>query len=336
MSVSARKGGREADLYMLYKVACYYYQDGLLQDEISAIEQISRSQISRYLSQARELGIVRVSVSLPQAPDCLALEKRLEGKLGLRRVVVSPCASNREAARRRAIAASAAIYLLDALEGAHIIGFGWGRTIYDTSLQLPYSKHTRNALYVPLIGVSGVNDAAFQINTIIDRIAERRKGQGYFLALPTFRQKLIPMAGIDNTRVQKLKDYWKVLDAAVFGLGTVRQSDRFMNEEVQPLYSQRVRNSKAEGEILSQFFFEDGRLLDYGEEDLIQLAFDLNDLARVPTTICLAGGNEKVNGIIQGARLGFFKHLVTDSFTAQAIDQRLGEGKNDESLDVSW
>lgn len=330
MSMPAPNGGevsRESDRYLLYKVACYYYQDGLLQEEISAMEQISRSQISRYLSRARELGIVKVSVALPEEPDILALEKRLEAKLGLEKVVVAPCSSGREDARIRAIASSAAVYLSQVLRNAHIIGFGWGRTIYETSLQMPYSKNVQNAaLYVPLIGVSGVSDSSFQINTIIDRIAERRKGQGYFLALPTFRQKLIPMAGIDNARIKKLMDYWKVLDAAVFGLGTIRQSERFMGEEARPLYNQKVRNSKADGEILSQFFFQDGRLLAYDEEEYVQLAYGLHGLRDVPLTICLAGGDEKVIGITQGAQLGFFKHLVTDSHTAKQLDRGSGEG----------
>lgn len=321
-----RPSNRETDPYLLYKIACYYYQDGLMQEEIAEIEQISRSQISRYLSRARELGIAQVSVSLPEAPDIKALEMRLEEGLGLERVVVAPCAVHREHARTHAIASSASVHLTEAFQDAHVIGFGWGRTIYETSLQLPYRKGTQNTLYVPLIGVAGVNDPSFQINTIIDRIAERQKGQGYFLTLPTFRQKKIPVAGIDSARIKKLKNYWKVLDVAVFGLGTIRQSERFMGEEAWPLYNQKVRNSKAEGEILSQFFYQDGRLLDYGEADYIQLAFDLHQLREVPVTVCLAGGSEKVNGLVQGAQLGFFKRLITDQYTAELLDARLEKG----------
>ncbi len=316
---------REGDLNLLYKIACYYYQDGLMQEEIAELERISRSQISRYLSRARELGIVKVSVSLPDIPGFSAMEKRLEKALGLEKVVIAPCSSNRELARRHAIASSASIYLLEVLRDAHIIGFGWGRTVYETSLQLPFSKDKQNALYVPLIGVSGINDSAFQTNTIIDRIAERRKGSSYLLTLPTFRQRQFQLAGIDDARIEKLKDYWKVLDAAVFGLGTIRQSEHFMGEEARPLYYQKVRNSGADGEILSQFFFRDGRLLDCSDEDYIQMAFRLHELKNIPVTICLAGGTEKVKGPDPGGRLGFFKHLVTDSRTAELMEQELKE-----------
>ena len=317
--------GRESDLNLLYKIACYYYQDGLMQEEIAELERISRSQISRYLNRARELGIVKVLVSLPDFPGFSAMEKRLEEALGLEKVVIAPCSSGRELARRRAIASSASIYLLEALRDAHVIGFGWGRTVYETSLQLPFSKKKQNALYVPLIGVSGINDSAFQTNTIIDRIAERRKGRGYLLTLPTFRQKQFYLADIDDVRVKKLRDYWQVLDAAVFGLGTIRQSEYFMGEEVRSLYNMKVRNSGADGEILSQFFFKDGRLLNYEDEDYIPMAFELHGLKNIPVTICLAGGAEKVKGLIQGSRLGFFKRLVTDSYTAELMEQELKE-----------
>lgn len=316
---------RYTDLYLLYKIASYYYQDGLLQDEISALEQISRSQISRYLTRAKEEGIVHVSLSLPEVPDIIALERRLESSLRLERVLVAPCHSSKEAVRTSAIASSGGVYLDQVLHGTHVVGFGWGKTLYETSLQIPYSKHTNNTLIIPLIGVSGVNNPIYQINTIIDRIAERRKGQGYYMALPTYRQKVIPIGSIDNARISRLKSYWRVLDAAVFGLGTIRQSEQFMGEEARPLYNQRVRKSKAEAEILSQFFFKDGNLVDFDEDDYIQLAFALEDLKQVPLSICLAGGNEKVNGIIQGARLSYFKHLVTDQFTARLLDQALKE-----------
>lgn len=320
-----RTANRYTDLYMLYKIASYYYQDGLLQDEISALEQISRSQISRYLTRAKEEGIVRVSISLPEVPDISALERRLQSSLHLERVLIAPCHSSSETARTSAIASSGGVYLGEVLNGTHVVGFGWGRTLYETSLQIPYRKHTDNTLYVPLIGVSGVNNPIYQINTIIDRVAERRKGQGYYMALPTYRQKIIPIDSVDSVRINRLKSYWRVLDAAVFSLGTIRQSEQFMGEEARPLYNQKVRNSKAEAEILSQFFFKDGDLVDFDEDDYIQLAFALKDLKQVPLSICLAGGNEKVNGIIQGARLSYFKHLVTDQVTARLLDQAIEE-----------
>ena len=314
--------GRQIDPMMMYKVASYYYKDGLSQMEIAEMERISRSQISRILDRARASGMVRVSVALPENKQASQLAQTLERRLKLSKVVIAQSAAE-ERKRAHAIASAAACYLPEALKGCRLVGIGWGQTVYETSLQMPYSRDQDAAVFVPLVGVSGVANPVFQMNTIIDRMAERRRAKGYFLSLPTFRQKMLPMADVDKKRVACLKAYWKKLDAAVFGLGTIRQAERFMQEEASSRFMTTARNSAAQGEILSRFFYEDGRPLQIHDDAIEQLAFRLEDLHKVPKTICLAGGPEKVPVLIQAARCRFFNHLVTDRLTAERMIQTM-------------
>ena len=82
------------ELRLLVKVARFYYEDGLNQDAITARLGLSRSKVSRLMAQARETGVVQISVV---APDDLFQEfrsrnsdatsegrRRLDVEIGLR------------------------------------------------------------------------------------------------------------------------------------------------------------------------------------------------------------------------------------------------------------
>ncbi len=60
------------------------------------------------------------------------------------------------------------------------------------------------------------------------------------------------------------------------------------------------------GDILSQFYFADGRKLEL-QSDYRLMAFDIEKLVSIPKTVCLAGGEEKVEAIYAGAKAGYFR-----------------------------
>ena len=53
------------DMALMVKVAQMYYIDGLKQEQIAKQVQISRSLISMILAEAKEVGIVEVSIRNP-------------------------------------------------------------------------------------------------------------------------------------------------------------------------------------------------------------------------------------------------------------------------------
>lgn len=67
---------------MLATVANLYYNSEMTQNEIAARMYTSRSKISRMLKEARELGIVEISIKEPWERD-LDLEKQIQDRCGL-------------------------------------------------------------------------------------------------------------------------------------------------------------------------------------------------------------------------------------------------------------
>jgi DNA-binding transcriptional regulator LsrR (DeoR family) len=119
-----------------------------------------------------------------------------------------------------------------------------------------------------------------------------------------------------------MQHYWNLLDAAIFGLGGRLSDDTFFAEELGEEYAQYIKRSNFVGDVLAQFFFEDGTSMDL-QERYRQTAFAIEKLPKVPKTICLAGGKDKVDALYAGARAGFFKTLVTDSVTARLLYEKI-------------
>ena len=72
--------------------------------------------------------------------------------------------------------------------------------------------------------------------------------------------------------------------------------------------------------VCSHYFAADGEVL--GEEhDARLIAASRDEFKRIPLTIGVAGGPEKVAGIVGAARAGLVNALVTDEETANSCLQ---------------
>ncbi|MFY9429565.1 MAG: helix-turn-helix domain-containing protein, partial [bacterium] len=72
----------ESRLQMLLQIARLYYEKGETQQEIATKLNISRPQVSRYLQQAREMGVVQINIVDPREV-CEALGQELKERFGL-------------------------------------------------------------------------------------------------------------------------------------------------------------------------------------------------------------------------------------------------------------
>ncbi len=312
------------DYLKLYHVAQRYYQEGLTQAQISERENISRSQVSRMLDAARELGIVRIEVTLPEEMDRDSLGAFLQERLGLKRVILAEVDPDMRDERSisLAVAQEAAKVLPRLLRGCRVVGLGWGKTMYRMASCLSFRQNRRDTVFVPLIGASGNDNPFLQINTIIDRVAEHLNGDLYFTNLPAFREKEVPLTAYESKRLQLLHEYWDHLDAAVFGMGSRTGSDEFFDEEIPAASRERIRKEPVIGDLLSQFFCADGSLL-APDEGYHTNAFPAGRLKNINNAICLAGGSEKTDALLTAAQAGYFKILITDTNTAGQMYDRI-------------
>lgn len=313
------------DYTMLYRIAKYYYQDKLSQNEIAQREHLSRPHISRLLDKARECGIVQINVVFPEEQLVSKTGAMLKKGLGLDEAIIAFIPEDTKPSSSKTfmnIATAAAKRLPALLRGCKTIGVGWGRTVYETSRQLPFCDNIEKATFVPLIGISGEDSPYLQINTILDRFAEKFGADSFYTNIPTIRENDVKLSKIEQIRYARLQQYWAKLDAAVIGLGIPPQEGKFLISEVSQDYRKMMTRSNTIGDILCQFFYANGRVIDF-KSHYEQFSFSIHILKSIDKVICLAGGRAKVDGIITAASNGFFKTLITDSNTAKMILERL-------------
>ena len=314
------------DISTIYRIARYYYVEGLSQEEIADKEGFSRSQISRLIERAKSLGLVKITLVPPASQQTEKLSEALVETLGLRAATVVPVgksANHEEIAK--AIAMRAADVLGEMLPAFSVVGIGWGKTVYETAMLLPHrSTQTGRPFFVPLIGLSGDTNPNLQINTIIDRFSTSFQSKGLFVNLSSVREKGCALSGIEEQRIHALRDYWNQVEATVVGLGTPPSASVNIIDELPERYKEELKKSASCGDILAQFFDQRGVIF-HSEHEYDLLSFDIRNLPKLQRSICLAGGELKVRGIIAAARAKFISDLITDEQTANTILMLLRE-----------
>jgi DNA-binding transcriptional regulator LsrR (DeoR family) len=294
-----------------YAVARLHFEQGLSQAEIAERLSISRSTVSRLLTEARESGIVRIELRPPVSDSELGGE--LAASLSLRRVVVAPQEAN---GTRLAIVAAALEELADlALAPGDVLALGWGRALWELSgPRLPTLSGVR---LVPAVGGMEETERPFQGNEIVRRAAEHSGATAHLLHAPAMPNAKLRQALARDPAIHAVVGLWDRLDAAIVGLGAPPgQPESYVPSYVANTAARQALRRSA-GDIATRYFDLGGRPVPYpGEERL--LALTRKQLQAADTVIGVAAGTEKVRPIVGAARARLMHVLVTDTATAAA------------------
>jgi DNA-binding transcriptional regulator LsrR (DeoR family) len=305
------------ELRLLVKVSRFYYEDGLNQDTIKDRLGLSRSKVSRLMAQARETGIVQISVISPEQLY-LDLEKQLEERFGLQEaLVVEAQPGDPQDVVSRAVGSGAAAFLTRALEPRSTVGFAWGSTLRYMAMALSPQRFPDVQL-VQIIGGLGQPEAEVHA-TELCRSVSRSLG---------CRLTLLPVPGIvadqrtrrallSDVHVQRAVEAFDHLDLAVVGVGaptmdsvTMRDGSIISRAELDDLLARG-----AVGDIALRYFDREGRCVESEINDRI-IGITLEQLKRGPRVVAVSGGPQKVPAIRAALRGGLIDVLVTDSVTA--------------------
>ncbi len=130
--IRRRTAGQVSGESIVIEAAWMYYHDGLNQNEIARLLQVSRATVVNYLQEARERGYIRISLS----PDVFTghqLAEDLRERFGLKAAFVVPGALCSEEDALLRVARGAAQWLPSLLEAGDRLGVAWGRTVYEVA-----------------------------------------------------------------------------------------------------------------------------------------------------------------------------------------------------------
>ena len=315
---------KKDDSILMYRIAKLYYLQNISQVEISRIEGISRSTVSRLLDKARSSGIISVDVKLPISTKAEKLEKELCKRLGIKEVIVAPTSAQEntpetEEAILRDLSSVAAAHLPRLLADCQMIGIGWGRSLYHTAAELPYTQATPAKLFVPIVNDFSTHVRYLQTSTIVSRFSEKFESNGYYLNIAPKQRIKGERTEEELNNIRQLAVYWDVLDAAILSFSSPQQClsspiyrclwenglDTVPPEEEHMLF-----------ECMGQVLYEDGSY--YGvNRNYDTVALDLQRLKEIPNVICIGGGIAKVQTLVYAGLSGYYKTLIVDHPTAE-------------------
>jgi DNA-binding transcriptional regulator LsrR (DeoR family) len=310
-------------LRLLAKVARMYHERGVRQPQIAADLHISQSRVSRLLTQAAELGIVRTTVTLPSGVYT-DLEENLTERYGLADCIVVD-ADGSSGAVLPALGAATAAYLSDTLTDGDKVGISsWSATLLATvEAMRPKNKGGTVDLVTQLVG--GVGDPRVQLEAtrLLDRFATVTGARPLFLPTPGLvTDPAVRRALLQDPAVIGVQRAWKELTVALVGIGSVQPSPLLQRSgnAIDPAQQAELQELGAVGDVCLRFFDRNGRLIDSPFNDRI-LGISPEELKSVPRRIGVAGGSNKLEAIHAAVRGGWVNTLITDLDTARHMVQ---------------
>jgi len=308
---------------VILRIAKYYYLDGLSQQEIGERENIHRSQISRILKLARELGYVQIRISTPDNHTADSLARQVEHKLELREVFVAPSLSPK-ADQNESVYFFAARHLEEILPHSRNIGIGIGKTLYNVAAQLSAQKIDDRHDFYSIVGYSGTDNPNLQASVILDNFARPFNGNCHYNNYPICVARSM-MSQLNLDRITELKNAFQTLDTVVLSIGGPINIDYPYLDEFS-IFGKDIDTAHAlarpHGNLLGHVFYDKKEYLKL-PGDYMMTSMTLKQLEQTPKVICIAHGKHKVDAIISAARQNYIKSLITDEATAQSILQKI-------------
>lgn len=315
----------------LADVAEMYYQNELTQAQISREIGLTRSAVSRMLSEAREKGIVEIIVHRP-----LRFEEELEAALLERfdlagaRVLLWQQRPGQYGRLRRRLGRVAAGLLQGLLNAEMVLGVAWGTTVNATIEALPVDE-SLSLEVVQLVGVLGSESHAFNAQALVSDLARKFNGRATYLYSPFIVENAATARSIRSIpAVNEALAMGRRSDIALLGIGTTEpkhctllQSGHITRSTLDDLVQ-----AGAVGDVCALFYDHDGRQIESSFHDQL-VGITCEDLKEIPIRLGVAGHTDKADAILGALHGGFVNMLVTDSETAQKVlgRERVAGGK---------
>lgn len=308
---------RHALFDLLARVATLYYLEEWTQDRIARKLGLSRQKVQRLLRQAREQRIVEIHVH--SAPVLhLELENKIRTTFHLDDAIVAPAHPD-EQLSRMAVARAAASYLERQMSDGMIVTVGLGRNANETANCLQ-SVRPIDCTFASAMGGSPYMGESINPNSICGNLAARVRGRAQLLYAPAYvegrhaRDLLLVQEAISETL-----EIAKRADVALMGIGTPSDDSILVQAGCLSLAeARRLREIDAVGELLGNFFNEEGRKIT-SDLDTRLIGLTLDDLKRIPKVIAVASEVEKSRAILGALRTGAINVLVTECKNALTV-----------------
>lgn len=294
-------------------VARRYYLDDQKQSDIAAELGVSRPMVSRLLTEARQLGVVEITVHDPEVKAASLLERLRAGSSIKDGILVEDGAGD---ASTNQLLSQGAVELLEQLQSRRL-GVGWGHLIGQLVTWL--EKNPRHGSSVtdicPLVGNASIPARNYQSNENVRLMAQQLGASPHFLYLPALPESLEEKQILCSTEIyRQIHEEWERIDTALVNIGDYPSSPDFAS---LVRYGGLLQEHHACGRMLVYYFNEDGTVIQSDQDFAIQVP--LETLKQCPNIIGVCSANTSAKAVKGALKSGILTHIVARSSLIHSI-----------------
>lgn len=311
---------------LLTEIAVSYYQNGATQEEISKKFAISRAKVGRLLKQARDEGIVEITVKYHPVFSA-KIEERLIKRFGVKRALIALDQADEEAQRLQ-VAGLVSNYLTATLKNGMVVTVGQGRNVSSIAHHVGVIT-PRDCKFVSGIGGIHPRGGMFNADHICRQLAKKYGGSSETLYAPAYAEnKAQKLAFMQNATVKQTLDLARKADVALIGIGDMSENSYMVDlgwftpdEVVQSRLQQGVV-----GDFAGHDFFDiRGKAANTVMSDRV-IGLSIDEFRPIAEVIAIAAENTKPLALLGALRTGAIDVIstsVSNALTVLNLDEQL-------------
>ena len=245
-------------------VARRYYLDDQKQSDIAAELGVSRPMVSHLLTEARQLGVVEITVHDPEVEAASLLEQLQSRRLGV----------------------------------------GWGHLIGQLVTWLEKNpRHGSSVTDICLlVGNASIPARNYQSNENVRLMAQQLGASPHFLYLPALPESLEEKQILCSTEIyRQIHEEWEQIDTVLVNIGDYPSSPDFAS---LVRYGGLLQEHHACGRMLVYYFNEDGTVIQSDQDFAIQVPLEILKQCPNIIGVCSANTSAKaVKGALKSGIL---------------------------------
>ncbi len=315
-------------LELLARVVSLYYDKDINQQEIANEIGLTRSAVSRLLTEAHNRGIVEHIIHYPWRTST-ELKNALEARFKLKHATVLIRQNKNYDEMLQGLGVLAAEYFTSLLPSLKIVGITWGTGLFQMVRSFRPQNNPEMEV-IQLVGGTGTEYSSSIGPLLAPNLANALGCTCYYLHAPLIMENENARAALmQDLLIRKTLDRAALCDIALVGIGTTLP-ELYNIYKLGYLSLSEVEELRADGvvgDVAGQHYNIEGKILEDHWINRRVCGIPVDALKNINEVMGVAGGYKKAESIYAALCGGLVHTLITDDEAARRIleiDQLMG------------
>ena len=304
---------------LLLLVSSLYYIEKLSQTKVAKLAGISQANVSRYLNEARERGIVQISVQA-FSPQNSKLEEKLKSALKLKNIIVINTIQGQSIDQcKMTVSHFAAPIISNLIKPNTTVCIAAGRHIYNMVGSMNPTLTAPNVSFIQAMGDVSPDIQEDDAIEISRKLALKWKGNFQKLQAPAITQDEETFrAFTSHQQIKSVLNQMNYVDLAIVGIGILFDSVFFDRDFMNASEIESLEFKGISGEICGHFYDENGCETETQYKNRV-IGISLKQLKNASEVIAITSGKNRAEAVQAAIKGGIIKSLIIDDIGAKAI-----------------